>query len=187
MPRNTIKDPSAVLTSFVNNGHADSMVTRPNAKGLFAYSKANRFYVARLDPKAKGAVRIYKSDYPTLSAAIAKVPDAEVIAHPKAPSNVPDDVAAIIRYCATDDARVASHLHGEYFVVTKVHPRKGSIKDGERRWYPARVHNGKVQVEGTGAPSRGAALVAIERKGGLRPTKSLQNVPSYPLQLYFTA
>jgi hypothetical protein len=177
MPRNTIKD-SALLTAFVKKGHADTILVHPNKLGQFAFSKANRYFIGKLDPKARNSVKVYAKSYANKGEAFdflrAKRPA------PPIPQGTAPDVAAIIRFCSQEDARVSSHLHGEYFVVSKTTPK------GERRWFEARVKDGKVKVSDKAMGSRGAAVVHVERKGGFKPSKALNEAPSYPSQLYFT-
>jgi hypothetical protein len=88
-----------------------------------------------------------------------------------------DPVEVIRRHLVQDNSKVASHLHGDAFVVTK-------LKAGGWTHYTAKLTAGGVEVLPTEYGNRGAAYTQVKRMGGVSPTADLSALPSRPIGLY---
>lgn len=113
-------------------------------------------------------VRLGKTPYATLHEAQAAI------------GINPNPLEAIRHGLAKLDAtaKVASHLYGDAFVITKP---KGA---GQWSYYKAKLTANGVEIGAQEYANRGAAHVQVQREGGPTPTLDLSSLPARPLGLY---
>lgn len=128
--------------------------------------------VARLNKSGKGdtfTLRVGKAAYRDAHSAIEAIRATS--------GKALDPVEAIRRHLVVANAKVASHLYGDTFVITKASPHG---------WmhYTAKLTSKGVEVDPTEFENRGAALTRAKRAGGVTPTADLSALPARPIGLY---